>query len=288
MPTTSAAPAEPKPPRLLDQVRDKLRKLHYSPRTEEAYVGWIKRFIWFHGKRHPKDMAEPEVEAFLSNLATQRGVSASTQNQALCSLLFLYKRVLGVELGWVDGVTRAKRPERVPVVLTREEVALVLQQMQGREWLMASLMYGTGLRLMECVQLRIQDIDFGYRQITVHKYPRAPFEIKWWYVFASVGRSRDPITGRIKRHHIDHTGLQKAMRTAVLRAGLSKRATPHTLRHCFATHLLEAGYDIRTVQELMGHRDVTTTQIYTHVLQRGGSAVRSPVDALLGVVPAAA
>ncbi len=143
MPTTSAAPAEPKPPRLLDQVRDKLRKLHYSPRTEEAYVGWIKRFIWFHGKRHPKDMAEPEVEAFLSNLATQRGVSASTQNQALCSLLFLYKRVLGVELGWVDGVTRAKRPERVPVVLTREEVALVLQQMQGREWLMASLMYGS-------------------------------------------------------------------------------------------------------------------------------------------------
>ena len=321
-----------KPRRLLDQVRDKLRTLHYSPRTEEAYVGWIKRYIWFHGKRHPGEMGAPEVETFLSSLAIERGVSASTQNQALCAVLFLYKQVLGVELGWVDGVTRAKRPERVPVVLTRQEVALVLDQMQGRDWLMASLMYGTGLRLMECVQLRVQSIDFGYRQITVHngkgakdrfvplpqalipglqeqirgserllasdlaagfgevsmseslvrKYPRAPFELKWWYVFPSVDRSRDPITGRIKRHHIDPSGLQKAMRTAVLRTGINKRATPHTLRHCFATHLLEAGYDIRTVQELMGHRDVTTTQIYTHVLQRGGSAVQSPMDALLG------
>ncbi|HYN79821.1 MAG TPA: integron integrase [Lamprocystis sp. (in: g-proteobacteria)] len=331
-------PAEPTNaprPRLLDQVRDKIRLRHYSPRTEEAYVGWIKRYIWFHDKRHPKEMAGPEVEAFLSSLATQRGVSASTQNQALCSLLFLYKQVLGVDLGWIDGVTRAKKSQRVPIVLTRQEVALLLQQLQGRDWLMASLMYGTGLRLMECVQLRVQDIDFGYRQITVHngkgakdrfvplptalipglqeqirgserllasdlaagfgevsmaeslvrKYPGAPYEIKWWYVFASVDRSRDPITGRIKRHHIDPTGLQKAMRAAVLRAGITKRATPHTLRHCFATHLLEAGYDIRTVQELMGHRDVTTTQIYTHVLQCGGSAVRSPVDALLGGSP---
>ncbi len=326
------SPTGPKPRRLLDQVRDKLRTLHYSPRTEDAYVGWIKRFIWFHNKRHPREMGPAEVEAFLSSLATQRGVSASTQNQALCALLFLYKQVLGLELGWVDGVTRAKRPERVPVVLTRQEVPLVLQQMQGREWLMASLMYGTGLRLMECVQLRIQDLDFGYRQITVHngkgakdrfvplpealipslkeriqgserllesdlaagfgevsmpeslvrKYPRAPFELKWWYVFPASDRSTDPITGRIKRHHIDPSVFQKAMRAAVLRAGIAKRATPHTLRHCFATHLLEAGYDIRTVQELMGHKDVTTTQIYTHVLQRGGSAVQSPVDALLG------
>jgi integron integrase len=323
---------EPKPRRLLDQVRDKLRTLHYSPRTEEAYVGWIKRFIWFHDKRHPREMGPAEVEAFLSSLAIQRGVSASTQNQALCALLFLYKQVLGVELGWVDGVTRAKRPERVPVVLTRQEVARVLGQMHGRDWLMASLMYGTGLRLMECVQLRIQDIDFGYRQITVHngkgakdrfvplpealipglqgqveaaerllaadlaagfgevsmpeslvrKYPRAPFELKWWYVFPASDRSADPITGRTKRHHLDPSVPQKAMRTAVLRAKIAKRASPHTLRHCFATHLLEAGYDIRTVQELMGHRDVSTTQIYTHVLQRGGSAVRSPVDALLG------
>lgn len=328
LPVTSA----PRPRRLLDQVRDKLRTLHYSPRTEDAYVGWIKRYIWFHDKRHPRDMGAPEMEAFLSHLATQRGVSASTQNQALCSLLFLYKQVLGVDIGWVDGVTRAKRPERVPVVLTRQEVSLVLEQMQGRDWLMASLMYGTGLRLMECVQLRVQDIDFGYRQITVHngkgakdrfvplpealapglqeriraserllasdrsagfgevsmpeslvrKYPRAPFELKWWYVFPASDRSVDPITGRVKRHHIDPSVVQKAMRSAVRRAGISKRATPHTLRHCFATHLLEAGYDIRTVQELMGHRDVTTTQIYTHVPQRGGSAVRSPMDALLG------
>jgi integron integrase len=228
-------------------------------------------------------------------------------------------------------VTRAKRPERVPVVLTREEVALVLQELRGRDWLMASLMYGTGLRLMECVQLRVQDIDFGYRQITVHngkgakdrfvplpqalvpaltervgesqrllasdlaagfgevsmpeslvrKYPRAPFELKWWYIFPASDRSLDPLTGRTKRHHIDPSVVQKAMRGAVRRAGITKRATPHTLRHCFATHLLESGYDIRTVQELMGHRDVTTTQIYTHVLQRGGSAVQSPVDALL-------
>ena len=157
--TLASPAAEPPPRRLLDQVRDKLRKLHYSPRTEEAYVGWIKRFIWFHNKRHPRDMGAQEVEAFLSNLAVQRGVSASTQNQALCGVLFLYKQVLGIELGWVDGVTRAKRPEWVPVVLTREEVALVLGQMRGRDWLMASLMYGTGLRLMECVKLRVQDID---------------------------------------------------------------------------------------------------------------------------------
>jgi integron integrase len=321
----------------LDQVRDKLRKLHYSPRTEDAYVAWIKRYIWFHGKRHPREMGAAEVESFLSHLATGRGVSASTQNQALCGLLFLYKQVLGKELGWVDGVTRAKRPARVPVVLTREEVALVLQELRGRDWLMASLMYGTGLRLMECVQLRVQDIDFGYRQITVHngkgakdrfvplpqalvlalkergaesqrllasdlaagfgevsmpeslvrKYPRAPFELKWWYIFPASDRSLDPLTGRTKRHHIDPSVVQKAMRGAVRRAGITKRATPHTLRHCFATHLLESGYDIRTVQELMGHRDVTTTQIYTHVLQRGGSAVQSPVDALLRVGEAA-
>jgi integron integrase len=324
--------SEGKPRRLLDQVRGRVRTLHYSPRTEDAYVGWIKQYILFHGKRHPRELGVGEVERLLTSLATQRRVSASTQNQALCALLFLYKQVLGVDIGWVDGVTRAKVPERVPVVLTRQEVSLVLEQMQGRDWLMASLMYGTGLRLMECVQLRVQDIDFGYRQITVHngkgakdrfvplpealvpglqeqiraserllasdrsagfgeismpeslvrKYPRAPFELKWWYVFPASDRSVDPITGRVKRHHIDPSVVQKAMRSAVRRAGISKRATPHTLRHCFATHLLEAGYDIRTVQELMGHRDVTTTQIYTHVLQRGGSAVRSPMDALPG------
>jgi len=303
-----------------------------QPRTEDAYVGWIKQFILFHGKRHPRELGTTEVERFLTYLATQRRVSASTQNQALCALLFLYKQVLGTELGWIDGVTQAKVPERVPVVLTRQEVAMLLGQMRGRDWLMASLMYGNGLRLMECVQLRVQDVDFGYRQITVHrgkgakdrfvplpealmaplkeqiraserllasgaaagfgevsmpealvrKYPRAPLDLRWWYVFPASDRSVDPLSGRVKRHHIDPSVVQKAMRSAVRRAGINKRATPHTLRHCFATHLLESGYDIRTVQELMGHRDVTTTQIYTHVLQRGGSAVRSPVDALLG------
>jgi len=322
----------PQQPRLLDQVRDKLRKLHYSLRTEEAYVAWIKRYIYFHGKRHPKEMGANEVEAFLSSLAIERQVSASTQNQALSALLFLYRQVIGIDLPWLEGVTRAKRPERVPVVLTPAEVRHVLQQMKGRDWLMASLMYGAGLRLMECVQLRIQDIDFGYRQITVHhgkggkdrfvplpesllpalreqiraterllqcdkaagygevsmseglvrKYPHAPFEPGWWYVFPASDRSVDPISGRVKRHHIDASVVQKAMRSAVYRAGIRKRATPHTLRHCFATHLLEAGYDIRTVQELMGHRDLNTTQIYTHVLQRGGAAVRSPMDALTG------
>ena len=324
--------SEGKPRRLLDQVRDRVRTLHCSPRTEDAYVGWIKQYILVHGERLPRELGVGEVGRFLTSLATQCRVSASTQNQALCALLFLYKQVLGVDIGWVDGVTRAKVPERVPVVLTRQEVSLVLEQMQGRDWLMASLMYGTGLRLMECVQLRVQDIDFGYRQVRVHngkgakdrfvplpealvpglqeqiraserllasdrsagfgevsmpeslvrKYPRAPFELKWWYVFPASDRSVDPITGRVKRHHIDPSAVQKAMRYAVRRAGITKRATPHTLRHCFATHLLEAGYDIRTVQELMGHRDVTTTQIYTHVLQRGGSAIRSPMDGLLG------
>jgi integron integrase len=264
-----------------------------------------------------------------SPLATQRRVSTSTQNQALCALLLLYKQVLGIEIGWVDGVARAKRPERVPVVLTRHEVGQVLTQMRGRDWLMASLMYGTGLRLMECVQLRIQDIDFGYRQITVHngegakdrfvplpeslipapkeqvaqserllaadlaagfgevsmpealvrKYPPAPFELRWWYVFPASDRSTDPITGRIKRHHIDSSVVQKSMRSAVQSAGIRKRATPHTLRHCFATHLLESGYDIRTVQELMGHKDVSTTQIYTHVSQRRGAVLSMPCSA---------
>ena len=322
----------PRPKRLLEQVRDKLRTMHYSYRTEQAYVGWIKRYIFFHNKRHPKDMAHAEVEAFLTYLARQRGVSASTQNQALCALLFLYKHVLGSELGVVNGVAMAKKPERVPIVLTVEEVSAVLQRMKGRDWLMASLMYGAGLRLMECVQLRVQSIDFGYRQITVYngkgakdrfvplpdslipaleehikvmrrlmesdradgfgevsmpeslvrKYPNAPYDLRWWYLFPASHRAVDPITGRTKRHHIDPSVVQKAMRAAVLDAGINKRATPHTLRHCFATHLLHAGYDIRTVQELMGHRDVATTQIYTHALQRGGAAVRSPVDRLFG------
>ena len=326
------ATATQKPKRLMEQVRDKFRKLHYSYRTEQAYCDWIKRYIWFHNKRHPREMGAAEVEAFLSHLATDRGVSASTQNQALCALLFLYRKVLEVELDWVENITRAKPSEHVPIVLTRDEVATVLGRMSGRNWLMASLMYGTGMRLTECLRLRIQDVDFGYRQIAVfngkgakdrvvplpeslipslkeqiaesgrlleadladgfgevsmpealvRKYPNAPKELRWWYVFPASQRSRDPISGRIKRHHVFETVPQKAMRAALLQTNIRKRATPHTLRHSFATHLLEAGYDIRTVQELLGHRDVTTTQIYTHVLQRGGSAVRSPVDALLG------
>jgi integron integrase len=318
--------------RLLEQVRDKLRAMHYSYRTEQAYLDWIKRFILFHGKRHPREMGAREIEAFVSYLATDRGVSASTQTQALSAVLYLYKHVLEIEIGWIEGISRAKRPQRVPIVLTRDEVAAVLARLSGRERLMAALMYGTGVRLMECVQLRVQNLDFGYRQITVingkgakdrfvplpealipelkqciaeserllaadkadgfgevsmpeslvRKTPSAPFDLRWWYVFPASHRSRDPITGRIKRHHIDPSVMQKAMRGAVLAARIGKRATPHTLRHAFATHLLEAGYDIRTVQALLGHRDIKTTEIYTHVLQRGGGAVRSPVDALLG------
>jgi integron integrase len=329
---STTAVQSPRAPRLLDQVRHRLRALHYSYRTEQAYTDWIRRYILFHDKRHPRDMGKAEAERFLTYLAVQRNVAASTQNQALSALLFLYKQVLDIEIGWVDNVVRAKSPERVPVVLTAEEVAALLDRLSGRYWLMASLMYGAGLRVAECMRLRIQDLDFGYRQITVHdgkggkdrvvplpqslivplseqiqevkrllvsdqrdgfgevsmpdalarKYPHAPFELGWWYVFPSLDRSIDPVSRREKRHHMDPSVIQKAVKQAARAARLHKRATPHTFRHSFATHLLEAGYDIRTVQELLGHRDVTTTQIYTHVLQRGGSAVKSPVDVLLG------
>jgi len=306
--------------------------LHYSYATEKAYVYWIRHFVLFHGKRHPKDMGKREVEQFLTYLATKRSVSASTQNQALSALLFLYQKVLEIEIGWVEDVVRAKRPERLPVVLTRQEVAEVLSRLSGRNWLMASLLYGSGLRVMECLRLRVQDIDFGFRQIIVRngkggkdrivplpdslassiraqidatarllevdrqdgfgevslpdaigrKYPHAAYELAWWYLFPSLNRSTDPISGRTKRHHLDLAPIQRAVKQASRSADIHKRVTPHTFRHGFATHLLEAGYDIRTVQELLGHRDVKTTQIYTHVLQRGGSAVRSPVDSLLG------
>lgn len=318
------------PPRLLQKVREKLRTKHYSYRTEQAYIYWIRWFIRFSGNRHPRTLGKVEIERFLTFLATERRVSASTQNQALSALLFLYKQVLGAELPWLDGVIRAKRPKRLPVVLTREEVKSVLGRMQGRYWLMSGLMYGSGLRVMECLRLRIQDLDFGYRQITVRsgkgnkdrivplpdslvepvrhqimesqrvlaadkadgfgevslpsalarKYPNAPCEPGWWYLFPSLERAIDPLSGREKRHHMDSSPIQKAFKEAVRKAGIVKRATPHTLRHSFATHLLEAGHDIRTVQELLGHKDVKTTQIYTHVLQRGGSAVRSPMDRL--------
>jgi integron integrase len=317
-------------PRLLDRVRDKIRLKHYSIRTESAYLGWIRRFIVFHGKRHPAEMGAPEIEAFLSHLAVDGQVAASTQNQALAALLFLYREVLGAELPWLDGVERAKRPQRLPVVLTSGEVRSVLARMEGVKWLMASLLYGTGMRLMECIRLRVKDVDFQARQVTVRdgkgakdrvtmlpeslvaplqqhlakvkviheqdcregfgavylpfalerKYPNASREWGWQYVFPARSRSIDPRSGKERRHHIDEKVLQRALKSAVREAGLTKPASCHTLRHSFATHLLQAGYDIRTVQELLGHKDVSTTMIYTHVLNRGGRGVRSPLDAV--------
>ena len=332
----TCSPVPEKAPRLLQQVRDRICALHYSYRTEQAYIYWIRNFVLFSGKRHPRELGKREVERFLTWLATERRVSASTQNQALSALLFLYKQVLSIDIGWLDDVVRAKTPARVPVVLTREEVVAVLSRLRGRYWLMASLMYGSGLRVMECLRLRIQDVDFGYRQIIVRsgkggkdrfvplpdrlgeslrqqiaeamrirdadmrdgfgevslphalarKYPNAPFDVGWWYVFPSLARAADPYSRREKRHHMDPSPIQKAFKEAVRQAGIRKHATPHTLRHSFATHLIDVGYDIRTVQELLGHQDVKTTQIYTHVLQRGGAAVRSPVDSLAVEVPA--
>jgi integron integrase len=314
--------------RLLDQVRDKIRLKHYSLRTEQAYVDWIRRFILFHGKRHPALLGKTEVEAFLTHLAVNRQVAANTQNQAMSALLFLYQEVLGQTLEWLDNVERAKRPARLPVVLTRVEVQSVLTHLEGRYWLMASLLYGAGLRLMECARLRVKDVDFAMHQITVRdgkggkdrvtmlpdalieplkthlekvkaihekdlaagfgdvylpfalarKYPRAGREWAWQYVFPAATRSLDPRSGSERRHHVDEQNLQRAVKAAVREAGITKPATPHTLRHSFATHLLQSGYDIRTVQELLGHKDVSTTMIYTHVLNRGGKGVCSPLD----------
>ncbi len=316
--------------RLLDQVRETLRKKHYSYRTEKTYIYWIRHFIFFHGKRHPAEMGTAEISRFLTFLAVERQVSASTQNQALNALLFLYKQVLERDIGLVEGVVRAKASTRIPVVLTREEVAAVLQRLRSRPWLMASLMYGAGLRVMECLRLRIKDIDFGYRQITVHdgkgkkdrvvplpdlaipalqqqidevkriregdlrdgygevslpyaldrKYPNAGRELGWWYLFPSIQTSRDPYSGRTKRHHMDESVIQRAVKQAVLSAHIHKQASCHTLRHSFATHLLASGQDIRTIQDLLGHNDVKTTMIYTHVLGKGGQGVFSPLDSL--------
>ena len=318
----------PQGPKLLDQVRDRIRVKHYSIRTETQYVQWVRRFILFHGKRHPREMGAGEVEAFLSHLAVDGKVAAATQNQALSALLFLYREVLGVTLPWLDNVTRAKRPQRLPVVLTREEVREVLSRMRGVYALMAGLLYGTGMRLMECVRLRVKDVEFAQRQIVVRdgkgakdrvtmlpqtladslqahlrqrrglfeddlragkaavylpdalarKYPSAATEWAWQYVFPSGSHSVDPRSGEVRRHHLDEKLLQRAMRTAVLSAGIAKAATPHTLRHSFATHLLERGQDIRTIQELLGHKDVQTTMIYTHVMNRGARGVVSPLD----------
>lgn len=329
----AAAPimsAEPKP-RLLEQVRRRMRLKHYSLRTEKAYVFWIRRYILANGKRHPAELNGVVVEAFLTRLATEQGVSASTQNQALCALLFLYKEVLGVELPWMDNVVRAKSRRFVPVVLTQAEVTRVLSHLCGREWLMASLLYGTGMRLMECVRLRIKDVDFQRNEIVIRqpkggrdrrtmlpqrladalrlqreaalqlhardleagfgevslphllarKYPNAAKEPGWQFFFPASRRGIDPLDGREKRYHIDEKVLQRAMKQGVRAAGIVKPASCHTLRHSFATHLLEAGYDIRTVQELLGHKDITTTQIYTHVLNRGGHGVLSPLDKVI-------
>jgi integron integrase len=322
-------------PRFLDTVRSTLRTRHYSRRTEEAYVAWIRRFIVFHGKRHPADMGAAEVSRFLTWLAVDRQVAASTQNQALGALLFLYRAVLEVDLPWLDDVVRARRPERLPVVLTRDEVRRVLDGLTGAPRLMAYLLYGSGLRLLECCRLRVQDVDFDANQIVVRagkgdkdrltmlpaavkpnlishlgvvlaqhrrdvergagwvelpnavgrKYPNAGREWAWQWVFPATRMYVEPTTGQRRRHHLHESVLQRAVKEAALRVGLSKRAGPHTLRHSFATHLLESGHDIRTVQELLGHRDVSTTMIYTHVLNRGPAGVRSPADFLLNGVP---
>jgi integron integrase len=319
-----------KPPRLLDQVRDAIRLRHYSIRTEEAYTQWIRRFILFHDKKHPRDMSEAEIASFLTYLAVDKHVSASTQNQALSALLFLYKEVLEMELDWLTDVVRAKRPQRLPVVLTRTEVQRLLAVIPGTNGLVSRLMYGTGMRLMEAIRLRVKDIDFDYRQIMVRdgkggkdritllpeilintlteqiertreyhktdladgygrvwlpyalarKYPNADREFAWQYIFPSHKRSVDPRSGEMRRHHIDEKNVQRAIRNAALKTGIRKSVSSHVLRHSFATHLLENGYDIRTIQEILGHADVKTTMIYTHVLNRGGRGVKSPIDNL--------
>lgn len=315
-------------PRLLDQVREVIRIKHYSIRTEQAYLQWIKRYIIFHGKRHPKTLGADELRAFLSDLAIRGQVSASTQNQALNAILFMYREVLKIELPWIDDVQRAKRSQRLPVVLTRQEVQALLAQFEGTIWLMAGITYGGGLRLLECLRLRVKDLDLDRCELTVRdgkgqkdritmlprtlveplrthlarvrhlherdiaegfgrvylpfaldrKYPNADLEWGWQYVFPGSRRTIDPRSGVERRHHVNPEVLQRAVRNAVRKANIIKPASVHTLRHSFATHLLESGYDIRTVQELLGHADVKTTMIYTHVLNRGGRGVVSPLD----------
>ena len=317
-------------PRLLDRVRAKIRVKHYSIRTEHAYVDWIKRFVLHHGKRHPAELGAGHVEAFLSYLAVDGQVASSTQNQAKSALLFLYREVLGINLPWLERVDHAKASTRMPVVLTRDEVARVLARLRGTHRLLGRLLYGTGMRIMEGVRLRVKDVEFARREILVRdgkgardrvtmlpaelvsplrnhmddvraqhecdcregygrvwlpfalarKYPGAATEWAWQYVFPADRCSRDPRSGEVRRHHLGDQAFQRAMRQAVRDANVHKPATPHTLRHSFATHLLESGYDIRTVQELLGHSNVSTTMIYTHVLNRGGRGVVSPLDRL--------
>jgi integron integrase len=327
-----APPYGPRPPRLLDRVREALRTRHYSPLTEKSYVAWIRRFVVFHGKRHPLEMGEREITSFLTALAVRRRVSASTQSQALAALLFLYKEVLGRKLDWIQDVVRAKAPRRLPVVLTRDVVRALLERLSGTPRLMATLLYGTGLRLMECARLRIKDVDFDARQILVRggkgdkdrvtllpeaviedlrrhiervrvlhqrdvargggwvelpaalsrKYPNAGRDWGWQWVFPATRTYVSRECGERRRHHLHESVLQRAVREVARRAGIIRPASCHTLRHSFATHLLEDGYDIRTVQELLGHKDVSTTMIYTHVLNRAWAGVRSPADRLLG------
>ncbi|MCW8853160.1 MAG: integron integrase [Gammaproteobacteria bacterium] len=317
-------------PRLLDQVHNVIRLKHYSIRTEKSYISWIKQYIKFHSLRHPNLLDATHVESFLSHLAVDRHVSASTQNQALNALVFLYKQVLNIKLEEFESIVRAKRPEKVPVVFSKDEVRLVMSRLDGTLKLMAQLLYGSGLRLMECVRLRVKDIDFNYRQIIVRdgkggkdrvtilpghleaslkshlqevkslhefyiskgmagvylpyalakKYPNATTEFGWQYVFPAKKISLDPRSNKRRRHHIDEKRLQRAVKRAVLESHIYKQASCHTFRHSFATHLLESGYDIRTVQELLGHKDLRTTQIYTHVLNKPGVSVNSPLDVL--------
>ncbi len=318
----------PEPRKLLEQVRDVLRIKHYSYRTEQTYVDWIKRYVIFHKKRHPKDMGAPEIETFLVYLAQERHVADSTQNQALSALLFLYKNVLQLEVAALPNLVHSGRPKHLPTVLTHHEALAVITRMTGKSRLMACLLYGSGLRLMECLRLRVKDIDFGNHQIIVRdgkgekdratvlpdsigtelqahlqdvkalhekdlregygevalpyalnvKYPNAVREWGWQYVFPASQRSVDPLSGVIRRHHLNEGVLQHAVRDAARQTSITKSVSPHTFRHSFATHLLQNGYDIRTVQELLGHKDVKTTLIYTHILQRGAGAVKSPLD----------
>lgn len=318
-------------PKLLERMQHALRLHHYSLRTEKVYVQWARRFIFFHDKCHPQQMGKAEIEAFLTHLAVKKHVSAATQGQALAALLFLYKRVLEIDLPWLDEVVRAKRPQRLPVVLSPAEVTSVLEAMQGRPALMARLLYGTGMRLMECLRLRVKDLDFARNQIliraakgnkdrctvlpaslrsplqqhlqeveTLWRQDRAqgeagvalPYALEgkkpeegkrwpWFWCFPARGRSIDPRSGLQRRHHAHEQVLQRAIKRAVIAAGITKPASAHTLRHSFATHLLESGYDIRTVQTLLGHADIKTTMIYTHVLEQGPQGVLSPLDRLL-------
>ncbi len=325
-----AAAQRPQKPKLLEQMRDAIRVRHYSIRTEEAYIGWVRRFINFH-KRHPRDLDAEEINRFLTHLAVHDHVAASTQRQALSAILFLYREVLKIKPAWIENIVRARQPKRLPTVLSREEVAALLARFEGTVQLVVLMLYGTGMRILECLRLRIQDVDFDLGNITIRngkgrkdrttllpdacrqrlqhhldhvkaihdqdvadgfgrvhlptalarKYPLAAADWRWQYVFPAGSRGTDPRTNQIRRHHLHESVIQKAIKQAARDARINKRTSCHTLRHSFATHLLMAGYDIRTIQELLGHKDVKTTMIYTHVLNMsGGRGIISPADTL--------